>query len=81
MIVRQIERSATISRLAHAVKLDMVEASWRPDSYLGRVTKSRILEAVREAKGDSNHAPNHPAYPGNLLFLVDASCLSHIVAS
>ncbi len=32
----------------------MVEAGWRPtvDNYLGRVTKSRILEAVREAKGE-----------------------------
>ena len=41
-------------RLARAVNLDMVEAGWRPtvDNYLGRVTKSRILEAVREAKGE-----------------------------
>jgi ParB family chromosome partitioning protein len=33
----------------------MVEAGWRPtvDNYLGRVTKSRIIEAVREAKGDA----------------------------
>jgi len=43
-------------RLARAVNLDMVEAGWRPtvDNYLGRVTKSRILEAVREAKGESS---------------------------
>jgi ParB family chromosome partitioning protein len=42
-------------RLARAVELDMVEAGWRPtvDNYLGRVTKSRIIEAVREAKGDA----------------------------
>src|SRR5216683_1491182 len=41
-------------RLARAVDLDMAEVGWRPtvDNYLGRVTKSRILEAVREAKGD-----------------------------
>ncbi len=41
-------------RLARAVGLDMVEAGWRPTvgNYLGRVTKARILEAVREAKGD-----------------------------
>lgn len=41
-------------RLARAVGLDMAEAGWRPtvDNYLGRVTKSRILEAVREAKGE-----------------------------
>jgi ParB family chromosome partitioning protein len=43
-------------RLARAVSLDMVEAGWRPtvENYLGRVTKSRILEAVREAKGESS---------------------------
>jgi ParB family chromosome partitioning protein len=42
--------------LARAVGLDMVQAGWRPtvDSYLGRVTKPRILEAVREARGESS---------------------------
>ena len=32
----------------------MVEAGWRPTvgNYLGRVTKARILEAVREGAGD-----------------------------
>ena len=41
-------------RLARAVNLDMAEVGWRPtvDNYLGRVTKTRILEAVREAKGE-----------------------------
>ena len=41
-------------RLARAVGLDMAEGGWRPtvDNYFGRVTKSRILEAVREAKGE-----------------------------
>lgn len=41
--------------MARAVNLDMAEVGWRPtvDNYLGRVTKSRILEAVREAKGES----------------------------
>ncbi|MFZ5712951.1 MAG: ParB/RepB/Spo0J family partition protein [Bradyrhizobium sp.] len=40
--------------LARAVGLDMVHAGWKPtvDNYLGRVTKPRILEAVREAKGE-----------------------------
>jgi ParB family chromosome partitioning protein len=40
--------------LACAVGLDMVQAGWKPtvDNYLGRVTKPRILEAVREAKGE-----------------------------
>jgi ParB family chromosome partitioning protein len=39
--------------LARALGLDMVSAGWKPtvDNYLGRVTKPRILEAVREAKG------------------------------
>jgi ParB family chromosome partitioning protein len=41
-------------RLASAVTLDMAAAGWTPtvDAFLGRVTKARILEAVREAKGD-----------------------------
>jgi ParB family chromosome partitioning protein len=41
-------------RLASAVTLDMAAAGWKPtvDAFLGRVTKARILEAVREAKGD-----------------------------
>ena len=41
-------------RLARATSLDMVEAGWRPTvtNYLGRVTKSRIVEAVREALGE-----------------------------
>jgi ParB family chromosome partitioning protein len=32
----------------------MADAGWRPTvaTYLGRVTKARILEAVREAKGE-----------------------------
>jgi ParB family chromosome partitioning protein len=47
-------RIAQADRLARAVDLDMAEAGWRPtvDNYLGRVTKPRILEAVREAKGE-----------------------------
>ncbi len=48
------QRLTQADRLARALGLDMVEAGWRPtvDNYLGRVTKPRILEAVREAKGD-----------------------------
>ena len=40
--------------VAKAVDLDMVDAGWEPtvDSYLNRVPKVRILEAVREAKGE-----------------------------
>ncbi|QIG97636.1 ParB/RepB/Spo0J family partition protein [Bradyrhizobium sp. 6(2017)] len=42
--------------LAGAVGLDMVQVGWKPsvDNYLGRVTKPRILEAVREARGESS---------------------------
>ncbi|WP_316228024.1 ParB/RepB/Spo0J family partition protein [Bradyrhizobium sp. SZCCHNR3015] len=42
--------------LARATGLDMVQAGWKPtvDNYLGRVTKLRILDAVREAKGESS---------------------------
>jgi ParB family chromosome partitioning protein len=44
---------AHADRLAQAVRLDMAAAGWRPtvDTYLGRVTKARILQAVRESKG------------------------------
>lgn len=43
-------------RLARAVELDMAAAGWVPtvDTYLGRVTKARILDAVREAKGEDS---------------------------
>jgi len=41
-------------QLARAVDLDMASAGWRPtvENYLGRVPKVRIIEAVREAKGE-----------------------------
>jgi len=47
-------RVGQADRLARAVGLDMAEAGWKPTAanYLGRVTKGRILEAVREAKGE-----------------------------
>jgi len=47
-------RMAHADFVARAVDLDMVEAGWEPtvDGYLSRVPKARILEAVREAKGD-----------------------------
>ncbi|MCZ4288429.1 ParB/RepB/Spo0J family partition protein [Hoeflea alexandrii] len=48
------QRIHEADRLARATGLDMVEVGWRPtvDNYFGRVTKPRILEAVREAKGE-----------------------------
>lgn len=47
-------RMRQAERLGRAVNLDMVDAGWRAgvDNYLGRVTKPRILEAVREARGE-----------------------------
>jgi ParB family chromosome partitioning protein len=52
---RRPEAIAHGNRLAQAVGLDMAAAGWTPtvDNYLGRVTKARILEAVREAKGEA----------------------------
>lgn len=46
-------RMAEADRLARVTGLDMVEAGFRPtvENYLGRVTKPRILEAVREGAG------------------------------
>ncbi|MGL4975225.1 MAG: hypothetical protein ACRC56_08010, partial [Bosea sp. (in: a-proteobacteria)] len=48
------QRITEANRLAKAVNLDMVEAGWKPtaDNYLSRVTKPRILEAVREGAGE-----------------------------
>jgi ParB family chromosome partitioning protein len=48
--------------LAHAdavaatLGFDMVTAGWEPtvDNYLGRVTKARIVQAVREGRGDDS---------------------------
>ena len=49
-------RLGDADRLARAVGLDMVNVGWQPTvaNYLGRVTKPRILEAVREAKGEQS---------------------------
>ena len=43
-------------QLARAVNLDMAAAGWTPtvENYLGRVPKVRIIEAVREAKGEKS---------------------------
>ena len=48
------QRLAQADRLARTTGLDLVEAGWRPtvDNYLGRVTKSHILAAVREGAGE-----------------------------
>jgi ParB family chromosome partitioning protein len=45
---------AHADRLAEALDIDSAAAGWTPtvESYLGRVTKARILQAVGEACGD-----------------------------
>lgn len=47
-------RLAQADRLARATGMNMVTAGWKPtvSNYLGRVTKPRILEAVREGAGE-----------------------------
>ena len=51
---RRPQTMAHADVLAEAVNLDMATAGWKPtvDTYLGRVPKARILEAVRQAKGE-----------------------------
>lgn len=46
---------AHADRIAEAVRLDVAATGWSPsvDNYLGRVTKARIVQAVREAKGET----------------------------
>jgi hypothetical protein len=53
---RNPHRIAHADRVARTVGLDMAAVGWTPtvDNYLGRVTKARILEAIREAKGDAS---------------------------
>jgi ParB family chromosome partitioning protein len=54
---RNPRRLAHADTLARAVNLDMAAAAgWTPtvENYLGRVPKARILEAVREAKGETS---------------------------
>jgi ParB family transcriptional regulator, chromosome partitioning protein len=52
---RSSERLAHADTLARAVNLDMAAAGWSAtvETYLGRVPKARILDAVREAKGEA----------------------------
>ncbi|RWG08602.1 MAG: DNA-binding protein, partial [Mesorhizobium sp.] len=42
--------------VANTLRFDMVTAGWEPtvDNYLGRVTKARIVQAVREARGEGS---------------------------
>lgn len=51
---KRVRALAHADQVARSISFDMVEAGWIPtaDNYFGRVTKTRILQAVREAKGD-----------------------------
>ncbi|WP_068071256.1 ParB/RepB/Spo0J family partition protein [Novosphingobium lentum] len=48
------KRLASADHIARTIGLDMARAGWQPTiaNYLGRVTKPRILDAVREARGE-----------------------------
>jgi len=52
---RAAGRKRHADQIAEAVALDMAAAGWVPtvETYLGRVPKARILEAVAEAKGSA----------------------------
>jgi ParB family transcriptional regulator, chromosome partitioning protein len=49
---------AHADRIAESVGLDVAAAGWSPtvDNYLGRVTKARIVQAVRENQGRSRRS-------------------------
>jgi ParB family chromosome partitioning protein len=53
---RSKSRQTHADHLARAVDLDMNAAGWRAtaENYLGRVSKTRILEAVREGRGEKS---------------------------
>ena len=52
---RRPKAIAHANRLARDLALDIAATGWTPtvDNFFGRVTKARILEAVRETKGDA----------------------------
>ena len=52
---RRPKAMAHADLLATCLQLDMAAVGWKPtvETYLGRVTKARILEAVHEAKGEA----------------------------
>ncbi len=54
--------------LARAVDLNTAAAGWAPtvDNYLGRVTKARIVQAVREAKGSQAAQAIEPLKKGDM---------------
>jgi ParB family chromosome partitioning protein len=52
---RRPKALAHAGQLAAAVRLDVTAEGWTPtvETYLGRVTKAHILQAVREARGEA----------------------------
>jgi len=59
---------AHADRLAHVLSLDIAATGWTPtvDNFFGRVTKARIIEAVREAKGAEQAKRIEPLKKGDL---------------
>ena len=57
---------AHADRIAEAVGLDVAAAGWSPtvDNYFGRVTKARIVQAVREAKGEQCRSAHRTSEEG-----------------
>jgi ParB family chromosome partitioning protein len=53
---RRSRALAHADALSATLQFDMVAAGWTPtvDNYLGRVTKARIVQAVREARGEDS---------------------------
>ncbi|MGH7023972.1 MAG: ParB/RepB/Spo0J family partition protein, partial [Caulobacteraceae bacterium] len=65
---RRPKAIAHADRLARVLSLDLAAAGWTPTvaGFLGRVTKARILEAVREAKGEAAATRLEPLKKGDM---------------
>lgn len=65
---RRPKAMAHADRLARALSLDIAATGWTPtvDNFLGRVTKARIVEAVREAKGVEQAKRIEPLKKGDM---------------
>jgi len=65
---RRPKAIAHADRLARALSLDVAATGWTPtvDNFFGRVTKARIVEAVREAKGADHAKRIEPLKKGDM---------------
>jgi ParB family chromosome partitioning protein len=64
---------AHADRLAEALDLDMVAVGWQAtvETFLGRVTKARIVDAVREARGEQAARLIEPMRKGEMAEAVE----------